>query len=299
MLLKYTAIWTLVLIVLSGCLSTNAELKQGAESLVPLDHLPALAGDYYVHDSDAVGRPLHIYIRLPQGYDEDTSGHYPVVYLLDGDSLFPILASNHLFLTYDDKLPEAIVVGIAYGSFDPSVNRRGYDFSAQAEDANEEQGGADRFLQFLKTELIPDIEQRYRTDPTRRILFGQSRGGYLVLYSGWTDPDLFWGRIASNPVLVPGRERFFAPANAATRNDLGLVVTSGSEDHPEFRRSVLEWFAHWHQREDIPWSLHTATIEGGTHSADSMASYRLGLRWLFDRPGSLSDLTGRRKEKSI
>ena len=55
--------------------------------------------------------------------------HYPVVYLLDGDSLFPMLAANHLFLTYDEQLPEAIVVGIAYGSFDPSINRRDIDFT--------------------------------------------------------------------------------------------------------------------------------------------------------------------------
>lgn len=83
---------------------------------------------------------------------------YLVIYLLDGDSLFPILATNHLFLHYDDKLPEAIIVGIAYGSFDPSINKRGFDFSAPAADANANQGGAPHFQRFLETERLPEID---------------------------------------------------------------------------------------------------------------------------------------------
>lgn len=205
------------------------------------------------------------------------------MYLLDGDSLFPILDANHLFLTYDEGLPEAIVVGIAYGSFDPGTNRRGFDCSAPAPDASPDQGGAPAFQQFLKSELIPEVEKRYRGDSTRRILFGQSRGGYMVLYSAFTDPDLFWGRIASNPSFDPGRERFFAPASGAMRSDLGLVATSGSRDRPDFRAAARVWFDAWEKRGDAPWALRTATIEGATHAADSANSYRLGMLWLFGR----------------
>lgn len=282
-MLNHHALWLLWMVLL-GCQSQSKSVDPPAEEAQPMDSLPALAGDYIRFDSAAVGRRFHVHVRLPQGYDAEAAIDYPVVYLLDGDSLFPILAANHLFLTYDDALPEAIVVGIAYGSFDPQQNRRGFDFSPPAIDATAAQGGADHFLRFLRTELIPTIEQGYRADPARRILFGQSRGGTLVLYSAWTDPDLFWGRIASNPVLSPGRDRLFQAPEQANRDDLVLVVTSGSEDRPEFRHSVLEWFERWQGRENLPWQLHVRTIEGGTHSADSAASYRLGLRRLFERP---------------
>ena len=254
-----------------------------SEAPRPLDHLPALSGDYFLFESHNVGRPFHIYVRLPEGYDENTSEQYPVVYLLDGDSLFPILAANHLFLNYDDGLPEAIVVGIAYGSFDPETNMRGFDFSAPAPDAGPDQGGAPAFHSFLKSELLPEVESRYPVDSSRRVLFGQSRGGYMVLYSAFTDPDLFWGRIASNPAFNPGRDRFFSPAAPASRNDLGLVVTSGSGDFPELRESALEWFQAWEERSDVPWALNAVTIQGGTHAADSPNSYRLAMNWLFDR----------------
>lgn len=250
---------------------------------IPLDHLPALGGEYFEFPSQAVGRPFHIYVRLPEGYEGAGDARYPVVYVLDGDSLFPILAANHLFLHYDDGLPEAIVVGIAYGSFDPSINKRGFDFSAPAPDAGPEQGGAPAFQRFLEHELIPEIEEQYRADSSRRILFGQSRGGYMVLYSAFTKPELFWGRIASNPTFDPGRERFFSPAAPASRDDLGLVVTSGSRDLQDLREAALEWFAAWEQTSIKPWALHTATIEGGTHAADSTNSYRVGMVWLFNR----------------
>jgi hypothetical protein len=165
--------------------------------------LPALSGDYFQLDSQEIGRAFHIYVGLPEGYEANSNVRYPAVYVLDGDSLFPILAANHLFLNYDENLPRAIVVGIAYGSFDPEINMRDFDFSAPAPDAGPNQGGAPAFHQFLKSELIPEVESRYSIDPSRRVLFGQSRGGYMVLYSAFTDPDLFWGRIASNPTFVP------------------------------------------------------------------------------------------------
>lgn len=248
---------------------------------VPLDHLPSLRGDYFPIHSEAVDRPFHIYVRLPAEYDASSEQSYPVVYLLDGDSLFPILAAHHLFLTYDDGLPEAIVVGIAYGDFNSTVNRRDVDFMAPAPELSPEEAGAPAFLDFLESELVPAIEQRYRADPSRRILFGQSHGGSFVLYTALANPDLFWGRIASNPSLRPEGSYFHAEPATASRRDLGLVVTSGSRDRPALREKALRWFESWSARTDAPWTVKTVTIEGGTHAANSTDSYRAGMSWLF------------------
>ncbi len=268
--------------ILCGCQSTAKPQDADPRSTIPLDHLPALDGDYFKFESRAVGRSFHIYVRLPDGYDGRASSEYPVIYVLDGDSLFPILAANHLFLNYDVDLPKAIIVGVAYGSFDPVTNKRGFDFSAPAADATIEQGGAREFLSFLESELLPEVERRYRADPSRRVLFGQSRSGYMVLYSAFVAPDLFWGRIASNPAFDPGRELFFSAPAQSSRTDLGLVVTSGSRDIPALREAALDWFEVWKDRDDAPWEIKTATIDGGTHAANSSDSYRLGMVWLFN-----------------
>lgn len=220
---------------LPACHAGSPAVRDEAATATPLDYLPALKGDYFKYPSAVVGRAFHIYVAYPQDYGKDLQKRYPVVYLLDGDSLFPIQATHHLFLNYDEGVPQAIVVGIAYGSFDPAINKRDYDFTAPADDASNGQGGAPAFHRFLKNELIPEIDRRYRTDPQRRVLFGQSRGGYMVLYSAFTDPDLFWGRIASNAVFDPGRSLFFSKPATASRRDLGLVVTSGERDIPRLR----------------------------------------------------------------
>jgi uncharacterized protein len=244
-----------------------------------IESLPALSGDYFTLASDHTGRTYHIHVRLPEGYDAQAGETYPVVYLLDGDSLWPILASNHLFLTYDDGLPEAIVVGIAYGSFSPGINARSVDFMAPGDHAYE--AGAPAFARFLSGELLPLVEARYRADPERRILFGQSRGGSFVLYSAVTDPDLFWGRIASNPAFAPTEAMFFADPAAGSRTDLKLMIASGEDDWPALREAALRWGAAWDGRPDRPWESRVHTIPGGTHAANSTDAYRAGLRWMF------------------
>lgn len=262
----------------AGCAATRPE---PVTTLTPLNFLPALRGEYFPVRSMATGRTYHIYIRLPEGYDPAAARLYPTVYLTDGDSLFPILAANHLFLTYDDRLPEAIVVGIAYGGFERSVNGRHIDFQTPGEGVEPAAAGAAAFQRFLKTELIPEIERRHRSDGSQRVLFGQSRGGAFVLYSAVTDPDLFRGRIASNPSITPGLESLLEPAAPSARNDLGLVVVSGTRDRADLQVEAADWLSVWQARSDRPWRLYGERTEDGTHAANAPDAYRTGLRRLF------------------
>jgi hypothetical protein len=247
------------------------------QTFTPLDFLPALKGDYFALISPKTGTAYHIYIRYPEGYATEPTRRYPVVYLLDGDSAFPLLAPQHLFIRYDDKIPEAI---IAYGSFD---NPRHFDFSPPSGKPNE--GGAPAFERFLRDQLIPAVEKRTRADPTRRILVGQSRGGGFVFYSAFTDPDLFWARIASSATLRPGRDIYFGAPAPAHRTDLQFVVAEGTRDDPELRPDTVAWMNEWAHRSG-PWRLKMISIEGGTHAANLPEVYRDAMDWLFagERP---------------
>jgi hypothetical protein len=250
------------------------------QTFTPLDYLSALKGDYFALTSPETGTAYHIYIRYPEGYATEPTRRYPVVYLLDGDSAFPLLAPQHLFIHYDDKIPEAIIVGIAYGSFD---NPRHFDFSPASGKPNE--GGAPAFEGFLRDQLIPAVEKRTRADPTRRILVGQSRGAGFVFYSAFTDPDLFWARIASSPTLRPGRDIYFGAPAPAHRTDLQFVVADGTRDDPELRPDTVAWMSEWAHRSG-PWRLKMISIEGGTHAANLPEVYRDAMDWLFagERP---------------
>ncbi len=262
---------------------TLAPASTAAQAPTPIDHLPALAGDYFALQSQ--DRPYHVFISYPERYAAEPERRYPIVYLLDGDSLFPLLAPQQLFLHYDEDLPETIVVGIAYGSFDPPTNARGYDFSAPAADARADQGGAPAFLRFLKSELIPQVEARVRADPARRVLVGQSRSGYFALWSAYADADLFWGRIASNPAVTPGGDLLLSrPIAAPARDDLGVVLVSGTrDDSAERRAGAKAWGERWEQAADAPWQANLIELEGGTHAASIGEAYRVAMLWLFSR----------------
>jgi len=238
----------------------------------------ALRGDYFLWHSQALGRPLHIHVALPENYATETARTYPTVYLTDGDSLFPMLAPTHLFLSYDEPVPPAIIVGIAYGTFGEG-NMRRTDYTAPGPDMPE--ASAHTYQRFLADELIPEIERRYRSNAERRVLVGQSRGATFVVYSAITAPDLFWGRIASNPAFNLNRDAYHATPSPAARRDLSLFVASGSRDRPALRTGALEWFEHWNARTQLPWRLNTVTIEDGTHAADMGEVYSDGMVWLF------------------
>lgn len=266
--------WLLALGV--GLLAGCAVMPPAAPNQI--ESLPALTGDYFRMRSAATGHDYHIHVRLPVDYAKEPDRRYPVVYLLDGDSLFPILGANHLFLHYDDGLPDAIVVGIAYGGFGP-VNKRSIDFNAPDASLTEAQAGAPRFQRFLADELFTEIERRYRSDAEKRIIFGQSRGGGFVLWSAYTRPDLFWGHIASSPAFEPGAERYFAMPKA--RADTHLVLSSGTRDRADLRSQALRWTDYWRNR-DKPWRLHFVEIRDGTHAANAPDAYRAGMRAIFD-----------------
>lgn len=264
------------LLLLAGCQTTPK--SQTRLPTVPLNHLPALAGDYFTVLSKETGTNYHIYVRLPEGYDANSSKKYPVVYLLDGDSLFPLLAPTHLFLTYDDNLPEAIVVGIAYGSFDPNINKRDIDFSATSNNPKRP-AGASQFLQFLSNELLPITEQQYRTDPGQRILIGQSRAAYFVVYSAFANPALFKGRIASNPGMREGEEKFLVLQNGVSDADLKLVLSSGTKDREHNRQTVKKLNLMFNAPNiRLPWTLIPLEIQYGTHAADIGRVYRAGMK---------------------
>ena len=246
-----------------------------------LSYLPALRGDYFRLESREVGRDYHIYVRLPEGYDANTKRAYPTVYLLDGDTTFPMLAPLHLFMHYDDKVPEAILVGIAYGGFDRSVNKRHEDFRMVMDDGS--MGRAPQFLAMLETELIPRIERRFRTRPERRIIVGQSRGGSAVLQAAYRKPGLFWGHIASNPGREPDTKLLYGMDREPpdTPRAGHVIVASGSKDRDYLRATALEWRDQIGARDDLPWDTRFLDIEGGTHAASLGVAYRRAMQAMF------------------
>jgi len=261
----------LILLVAGPAFAVDTNFLQGLE-----------ATRYHLVESEIIGRNFHVYVSLPDSYEESGDA-YPTIYLLDGGNLFPMLAPYHRYLNFGEEVPEAIVVGISYGADDfENGNYRSTDFTAPS-DERDYWGGAADYQSFLSEELMPLLETDYRSDPSQRIIFGQSIGGQFVLYSAMTKPKLFWGHIASNPALHRNLA-FYLQEHADYRGPTQskLFIASGTKDDPRFREPALGWIDFWRERQGA-WQLKAVDLEGHSHMSAPPAAFRQGLRWLFSK----------------
>ena len=132
--------------------------------------------------SAVLGEDRIILVRTPAGY-ETNKLHYPVLYMTDGDAHMGHTASTIEFLTQNGRIPDLIVVGITNTDRTRDLTpAKSTNKNAAGELQFPTSGGADNFLKFIETELIPEIEKEYRVQPYR-ILAGHSLGGLFAIHA--------------------------------------------------------------------------------------------------------------------
>lgn len=145
-------------------------------------------------------RVLNIY--LPEGYNQNDTIKYPVIYLLDGsaDEDFIHIVGLVQFNSFEwiNQVPKSIIVGIA------TVDRR-RDFTFPTtikEDLKTypTTGHSDKFISFIEKELQPYIETKYKTN-TDKTIIGQSLGGLFATEILLKKPTLFNKYIIISPSL--------------------------------------------------------------------------------------------------
>lgn len=197
--------------------------------------------------SQRTGKDYRIFVSEPR--HSPPPGGYPVLYVLDGNALFPGLAIQAQALEDrpDPSLRDSVlVIGIGYSG------EALYDFEARAEDYTPEaedrqrlpgrepppSGGADDFLAFIEHELKPLIAKRYPVDAQRQTLFGHSYGGLFTLYTLLTKPQAFQGYVAASPSIwwykgyVECTLAAFERRLADQPIDARLLVTAGGAEQP-------------------------------------------------------------------
>ena len=137
------------------------------------------------------GRDLRV--RLPSDYMVDPDRRYPVVLVLDGGWQQGHTVTTAEVLKRLDLAEPMIIVGVINGPAGRNADLVPPGFSVGGAE-----GRADRFLEFLATEALPELDRSFRTNSTR-LLIGHSLGGLFVTYSLIERPDLFSGRFAFSP----------------------------------------------------------------------------------------------------
>lgn len=189
----------------------------------------------------AEGRDYRIMVSLPEG-DVPYTGGYPVIYIIDGNALFPAF---HAAKRVQERWKGAILVAIGYPSDTPyDFNRRAFDLSPPqpAERNDPPQGGQDLFLDFIEKRLMPKVNERFKVDQDQRSLVGWSFGGMFGVYSLFTRPALFQHVVAISPSLwwrdryLLAHERAFTEQAHTGKLDLthtSLSIWAGDREMPQ------------------------------------------------------------------
>jgi S-formylglutathione hydrolase FrmB len=199
--------------------------------------------------SAILGRALSYCVALPADYASSGSKRYPVLYYLHG------MFENER--SWAERGGKEILNGLlAKGQLGPFLMVMpdgGKTFYVNSFD------GKVRYEDFFIQELVPYIDQHYRTvaDRTGRGIFGISMGGYGALHLAMRHPDIFGSVSAQSAALLPkfpdplpteGRWGFYArvlqgpfgsPLNAAYF-DANNPITRA--EHPEAFQNLKLYF---------------------------------------------------------
>jgi predicted alpha/beta superfamily hydrolase len=284
--------------------------------------------------SDILNEERGFWVSLPDSYFQDGNSYkeYPLLIVLDGDSHFNTTSTMVRYMSSDRyrswKAPEMIVVGIQ------NVDRR-RDYTPEKIITVRENnsGGGEKFLQFLEKELIPHLEQNYRTTPYR-ILFGHSLSGLLATHAYMKEESLFHAFIAVDPSFGTwdaetmdqkldtltqkpfDRYIYFATANWGKRNfsnrdrHLRLFEALNSKSEKDFH-AKLEYFEN-ESHSSVPliafhngfsaifkgYDISYRDVDSPSHLENHFAEISERLSWEFLPPESLVNQLGYSKLRS-
>ncbi|TDD99323.1 alpha/beta hydrolase [Flavobacterium cellulosilyticum] len=232
-----------------------------------------------------IGQEYELQISLPSGYE--TSGKkYPVVYLMDSQWDFPLVNSIYGEQYFDGFIPELIIVGVTWGGINPNADSlRVRDYTPTNVATMKQSGGADQFLNFMKTELFPYIDTNFKTDKENRTLMGCSLGGLFTLYTLLTHTDMFSSYVAATPAIAWDNTVLYQFEKEFTQKTITkpikLFMTVGDV---EKGKETFEKFSAFILNKKFS-NLYTTSkvLENTGHSGTKSETYSRGLQYIFER----------------
>ena len=256
---KNAIITFLSLALLCSCASDNT--KQVAIPNTEIKQITAAANNV----------PYKLFISLPEGYN--SKGHhsyrksYHVLYLLDPDVEFGLAENIARTMVNYDNIEPFIIVGVGYQDQDLSTmddskifwdkwtQNRARDYipiqvSAGKEDfeggdheykgLSAHTGGSEKFKDFIERELIPYINQTYRTS-TECALSGHSQGGLFATWMMLNHPSVFEKYIILGPSLWVEKGQMIKQANKLQPSaKITAYFAVGSKEHDANRSMVTQ-----------------------------------------------------------
>jgi len=152
-------------------------------------------GDKISFESKILNEKEIIVVIPPYEYKKNYPNEkFPVVYVLDpGNNLLATLGIENFYSNNLKIIPRMIIVGIV-------SKDREKDYLPSPSTECPTGGGADKFLRYISSELIPLIDSTYPVT-TERCIIGHSAGGLFAIYALENQPNLFNSFICIDPSL--------------------------------------------------------------------------------------------------
>jgi predicted alpha/beta superfamily hydrolase len=237
--------------------------------------------------SSIVGQEYTLNINLPANYGKSTDS-YSVLYLLDGQWDFPLVSAIYGEQYFDGFIPGVITVGITWGGDNPDYDKlRARDFTPSSPDGSARWGNAAKFLAFIKGELIPFIDSKYRTIKKERTLMGSSLGGLFALYTMFNDTELFNRYVLTSPAFLWDNgtlfsyEKEYAEKRSAIPVRLFMGIGGLEPGVTVFESQLVN---HFRAAKYKGLQLETLIMDNTGHSGTKAEGYTRGLQSVYGRP---------------
>ena len=237
-------------------------------------------------------REYELYIKLPEGYKENKNKKYPVLYFTDAIWHIEILSSSAEYL-----MENVILVGISWQKdIDEGLKKeegihvsRYRDYSIKESNNPEYQskyqfGQADNHLAFIQNDVIPYVEDNYRTDPDNRSYFGYSLGGVFGAYVLLKQPDTFKNYILGSPSLksnVSYLSEYAAKPSTNDKNQNTNVFISYGSLEEELGMYAEQFITMLKTRNDPDLSLKHIIVQGSHQTAFPLTGVH-SITWLSE-----------------
>ena len=216
--------------------------------------------------SEVLKEEQQIKVYLPENY-ESTSQQYPVLFVLDGERYFLNGITYQQNLTFQDKSPYFIVVGIINND---NSKRKKY-FHNQSED----------YIKFIERELVEYIDKNYRT-LNERILFGWELGASLAIEIFNIHPSFFKSFILASPTHITTERINAASEMLKNKKELNnfFYITLGLSETWALEQTNL-WVNALEQNAPQKLSWEYEILEDEDHYSTPLIAINKGLSIIF------------------
>jgi predicted alpha/beta superfamily hydrolase len=243
---------------------------------------PLSIGETFTIESAVLGETRRINVYAPSAYSASPDARLPVLYMPDGGigEDFLHIAGLVQIASLNGTMRPFLLVGI-----ENTERRR--DLTGPTRNPDDRKiaprvGGSADFRQFIRTELMPVIQARYRTTGETAIM-GESLAGLFVVETFFLEPDLFDTYIAFDPSLWWNDRELVDSASArlerTSSTPRALYLASSSEEELAQLTGTLATAIAPHASGGL--TVHHQSMPDETHASIYHPAALLALRRMF------------------